>query len=290
MQEIKATIKNDFDIELFWKSDFLSEQETRQLSLLDLSLFDFEMAITARMFVGTTRSTFSNMVALEKYARTGVSVDTTISTNIRRPGTRASPRQRRVFGPVAGVRVRPLGCRSRLSPGAYLPIGRRVGASAGAIRRPRGLHGGRTRTSVTRAFTGSLRSRPNSGIRRRTCLPHMIAPRRSCRGARRRGTAQVDMRGSTRCTKRAHDFAKQALASTAPEDGHFVERWIYDWALLDEYAVSASWIGLYRQSLDACLDLLERDVVPSDDRGRIAGNAKFCLDRLLHSLASGNQL
>ena len=42
-----------------------------QLTRLDLSLIDFEIAKHSRRFVGLTSSTFSNMLGIEKFANTG---------------------------------------------------------------------------------------------------------------------------------------------------------------------------------------------------------------------------
>ena len=71
---IRGAIRREFGIDLFWKSD-LTQDELAKLSLLDLSMLDFELCLAAESFVGLTRSTFSNMVALEKYSRTQVPVE-----------------------------------------------------------------------------------------------------------------------------------------------------------------------------------------------------------------------
>lgn len=65
-----------------------------------------------------------------------------------------------------------------------------------------------------------------------------------------------------------------------PGDGLFVEPWIYDYGLLDEYAVNAYWSGHYRDSLDAALKLLAQPNCPDDQCARFAANAKFALDQL----------
>jgi len=51
---------------LVFKSDFLSRAQMAALKPVNLSLLDFEMAMAAEVFVGTSRSTFSNLAALQK--------------------------------------------------------------------------------------------------------------------------------------------------------------------------------------------------------------------------------
>ncbi len=76
------------------------------------------------------------------------------------------------------------------------------------------------------------------------------------------------------------EIAKRGLALTAPMDGLFVEPWIYDYGLLDEYAVNAYWTGQYLDSLDACVKLLSSPVCPAEHRARFTANAKSALDKL----------
>ncbi len=56
-----------YQIYLVFKSDFLSKAQMAALKPVNLSLLDFEMAMAAAVFVGTSRSTFSNLVALQKH-------------------------------------------------------------------------------------------------------------------------------------------------------------------------------------------------------------------------------
>jgi hypothetical protein len=60
-----------FGVELFWKSDFLTEFELAKLNNLELSMIDFELALRAKHYIGLTRSTFSNAVTMTKYILTG---------------------------------------------------------------------------------------------------------------------------------------------------------------------------------------------------------------------------
>ena len=63
--------RDRWGVHLLFKSDFLSAFEAQLLAPLHLALLDFEIALAAPRFVGLTRSTFSNLVTLEKAARTG---------------------------------------------------------------------------------------------------------------------------------------------------------------------------------------------------------------------------
>ncbi|MBK3395987.1 MULTISPECIES: FkbM family methyltransferase [Methylobacterium] len=75
-------------------------------------------------------------------------------------------------------------------------------------------------------------------------------------------------------------FAEAALALGKPEGGLFVEPWVYEYGLRDEYAVNAYWAGHYRQCLAACLDLLACPTAPEGERKRYAANARFALEKL----------
>jgi hypothetical protein len=75
-EEIRHIARREHGVELLWKSDLLGTAELAPLSPLTRSLLDFEMAVRAPIYVGLTRSTFSNMAAFEKYSRTRQRVTT----------------------------------------------------------------------------------------------------------------------------------------------------------------------------------------------------------------------
>ncbi len=54
----------------------------------------------------------------------------------------------------------------------------------------------------------------------------------------------------------SYRYAKSGLEIALPREGLFVETWIYQWGLLDEYSIHAYWVGRYRESLEACSKLL----------------------------------
>ncbi len=75
-------------------------------------------------------------------------------------------------------------------------------------------------------------------------------------------------------------LGKHALSIPNQKDGLFVEQWIYQYGLLDEFSIVAYWAGYYRESFDACLKLLRDDKAPLNERGRIRKNAEFAIQKL----------
>jgi glycosyltransferase involved in cell wall biosynthesis len=75
-------------------------------------------------------------------------------------------------------------------------------------------------------------------------------------------------------------IGKQAITTPMPSSGLFVQTWVYDYGMLDEFAVAAYWAGHYRESLDACLKLLANKKIPADERTRIQKNADFAREKV----------
>ena len=75
-------------------------------------------------------------------------------------------------------------------------------------------------------------------------------------------------------------YAKRGAEKPLPATGLFIERWIYDYGLLDEIGINGYWSGHYREALDACLKLLGSKGLPGDQRERIMKNAQFSLAKL----------
>lgn len=75
-------------------------------------------------------------------------------------------------------------------------------------------------------------------------------------------------------------LGKHALGIAYPYNGLFVEKWVYDYGLLDEFSIVAYWSGYYRESFDACLKLLRGDNAPPEHVARIRQNADFAIQKL----------
>lgn len=78
----------------------------------------------------------------------------------------------------------------------------------------------------------------------------------------------------------AYRFAKQALKIRYPEGALFVGQGIYEWAILDEFAISSYWTEHYRESRMASIQLLNEGKYPADQKERIEANLKFATESL----------
>lgn len=65
--EIRKTVKEKTGADIIFKSDIVAEDIGGRMGNFSLSVFDFEIAKMAPIFVGLTRSTFANMLALERF-------------------------------------------------------------------------------------------------------------------------------------------------------------------------------------------------------------------------------
>jgi tetratricopeptide (TPR) repeat protein len=76
------------------------------------------------------------------------------------------------------------------------------------------------------------------------------------------------------------ELARRALHIKRPDDALFFEGWIYDYGVLEEYAVNAYWLGQYDECLNACRTILASKMLSEDGRRRIQTNADFALQKL----------
>jgi glycosyltransferase involved in cell wall biosynthesis len=77
-----------------------------------------------------------------------------------------------------------------------------------------------------------------------------------------------------------YELAKRGLALSQPSDGLFIEPWIYQYGLLDEFVVNAYWVGQYDECLEACERLLRERKCPEDICERIERNRDFAREKL----------
>ncbi|HEX3829828.1 MAG TPA: glycosyltransferase [Sporichthyaceae bacterium] len=67
-------------------------------------------------------------------------------------------------------------------------------------------------------------------------------------------------------------FARRAMEISPTSDALFVDESAYGWAVLDESAVAAYWVGDHGRSAKLCQQLLGRSDIPAEHRDRIAAN------------------
>jgi glycosyltransferase involved in cell wall biosynthesis len=87
--------------------------------------------------------------------------------------------------------------------------------------------------------------------------------------------------------------ARFGLNKPIPQGGLFLEPWIYDYALSDQFAMNAYWAGHDLDCLQTCLHLLANDRSPLHDRDfirRQAGNASAAVVRLTSKFMSPSSL
>jgi glycosyltransferase involved in cell wall biosynthesis len=80
-----------------------------------------------------------------------------------------------------------------------------------------------------------------------------------------------------------YEIGKRGLDLSSPDGGLFVETWIYEYGLRDEFSINAYWAGHYREALDVGLELLKLETLPAGYRERMVGNARFSADKLQES-------
>ena len=78
----------------------------------------------------------------------------------------------------------------------------------------------------------------------------------------------------------------RGLVAPQPDAGLFLEPWVYQYGLLDEFSVCAFYAGHYDQSLQTCEALLKRSgSYPEEYKARIEANAKFARDKMAEKAA-----
>ncbi|WP_207179622.1 O-fucosyltransferase family protein [Methylobacterium indicum] len=276
--EIRRSLRERHDIEAVWKSDLLPDLRPDDATLLDLSLMDFEIALASEFFVGTSRSTFSGMAALERFAQSGA-VDNHSIYNALGP-TLATRHDRGAFRSARLASARDI-----RDPACGYELGQILEA-AGDLRQAhdrydaRGAFGGPDREEVYLALYGAARLKAALGDAPDAVLAAFA------RAADVSASRAEALHGGARHARLhgryddAYAFAARGVAIARPAAGRAVEAWIYDWALIDEFAVATSWTGRPVETLQACIRLLTEAKLPAEHRDRIVANAKFAIDRI----------
>ena len=78
----------------------------------------------------------------------------------------------------------------------------------------------------------------------------------------------------------AYPFARAASEIPRPDDILFVNNSVYTWRALDEYAVSASWVGRYKEAIVANEKLLSSKALPESQYQRVRRNLEFCREKI----------
>ncbi len=79
--------------------------------------------------------------------------------------------------------------------------------------------------------------------------------------------------------EQGYQLAKRGLDIPVPSDALFVEPWIYQTGLLDEFAVNAYWSGRNRDCLDASLKILATGKLAGAEMLRVVENARFASEK-----------
>lgn len=74
-------------------------------------------------------------------------------------------------------------------------------------------------------------------------------------------------------------FAKVGKDIPLPDDILFVRREVYEWRLLDEFAICAYWIGQYQESADASRRILREGLYEPAHKNRLEVNLGYALEK-----------
>lgn len=76
----------------------------------------------------------------------------------------------------------------------------------------------------------------------------------------------------------AYIIGRYAKSLPINKNGLFVETWMWDYGLDDEFSVACYWTGHYKEGLDLCEKLLKK--IPQDQRERVQQNINFFKQKL----------
>jgi len=75
-------------------------------------------------------------------------------------------------------------------------------------------------------------------------------------------------------------IGKHGITIPLTDTSLFVESWVYDYGLLDEFSIVAFWAGHFEESKIACERLLNEGKIPAHYMDRVKSNLQFAIDRL----------
>jgi len=85
--------------------------------------------------------------------------------------------------------------------------------------------------------------------------------------------------------EQGYEAAAKGLTIAYPDNGLFVQDWIYEYGLLDEFAINAYWTGRYTECVKACDRLLSEGKLPTDKHDRVLKNKEFALAKISEAAA-----
>ena len=273
--------RSEFHIDLKWKTDLADDIEISKFSLLEKSIIDFEVAVISRTFVGLSRSTFSGLLCFEKFARSGINVRRHYIYNSFDTGLV----ERHDNGAFSCVEL----AKAKDTEGSGCHFyGAQVLEEAGDLQGALELYQLAASDVKLDQELRYLSFHQSGKIEDRLGRPFGVqsvlkAHLGACKFELPRAEAALSAARIYRELgeySNGFDLLEKVISLDAPVDQIFVEKDIYQWAVADEYAVHASWIGRYWEALHCIFRALASSACPSDQRPRMIANVKFCLERL----------
>jgi tetratricopeptide (TPR) repeat protein len=88
--------------------------------------------------------------------------------------------------------------------------------------------------------------------------------------------------------QQAYELTARGLVIAPPTNSLFHQPWVYDYGLLDEFAISAYWVGRYRECLKACDRLFSEGKCPATMLDRIRQNRAYAAEKLAAQVETVN--
>lgn len=275
---IRKNAADRLGLDLLFKSDCMPIDVSSRLNNLEFSLIDFEIARAAPRFVGISSSSYSCMLAFER----------------RHLLDNASSKQDYIYDvPGPGIAERDDGGsfdRPELSARGFFEAKRRdfyfartyIAKSGNEYNRIR-LYKSRLELEDVRSEEYFIASYQIASLMSSLnyAESEVIEAYETCIAIA--GGRVEPFHGLARYYriigryKEGAEVSGRVLHVTLPAAGMDIEAWIYDYGLLDEYAVNAYLAGLFLESAYACVLLLAKPALPAAHRERIEQNARLAI-------------